>query len=45
MMDTPDGGGDVLDYNRRAWDRQVERGNRWTVPVGPDEIARARRGD
>lgn len=36
---------DVLDYNRRAWDRQVERGNRWTIPVGPEEVARARRGD
>jgi len=36
---------DVLGYNRQAWDRQVERGNRWTVPVGPDIVARARRGD
>jgi SAM-dependent methyltransferase len=36
---------DVLAYNRRAWDRQVERGNRWTVPVGPDVIAAARSGD
>lgn len=35
----------ILDYNRRAWDRQVERGNRWTVPVGAEEVARARRGD
>lgn len=36
---------EILAYNRRAWDRQAERGNRWTVPVGPEEIARARRGD
>lgn len=36
---------DILGYNRHAWDRQVERGNSWTVPVGPDEIARARKGD
>ena len=36
---------DILGYNRQAWDRQVERGNRWTVPVGPEAIARARRGD
>jgi SAM-dependent methyltransferase len=36
---------DILRYNRRAWDRQVERGNPWTIPVGPDVIARARRGD
>jgi SAM-dependent methyltransferase len=44
-MDAPDGSRDVLGYNRRAWDRQVERGNRWTVPAGPEEVARARRGD
>jgi SAM-dependent methyltransferase len=36
---------DILGYNRHAWDRQVERGNRWTVPVGHEEIARARKGD
>jgi SAM-dependent methyltransferase len=36
---------DILDYNRRAWDRQVERGNSWTIPVGPEAIGRARRGD
>src|SRR5712675_944311 len=36
---------DILTYNRHAWDRQVERGNRWTIPVGPEEVARARRGD
>jgi SAM-dependent methyltransferase len=35
----------IRDYNRRAWDRQVEIGNRWTVPVGPDVIAAARRGE
>jgi SAM-dependent methyltransferase len=36
---------DILAYNRRAWDRQVAKGNRWTVPVGPEVIAAARRGD
>jgi SAM-dependent methyltransferase len=36
---------DILAYNRHAWDRQVEKGDRWTVPVGPEVIARARRGD
>jgi 2-polyprenyl-3-methyl-5-hydroxy-6-metoxy-1,4-benzoquinol methylase len=45
MMDGLHGDDDILDYNRRAWDRQVERGNRWMVPVGPEEVARARRGD
>ncbi len=36
---------DVTAWNRTAWDRQVARGNRWTVPVGPEQIAAARRGD
>jgi SAM-dependent methyltransferase len=34
----------VRDYNREAWDREVERGNEWTVPVGPDVIGAARQG-
>jgi len=25
---------DVRTYNRAAWNREVERGNRWTVPGG-----------
>jgi SAM-dependent methyltransferase len=36
---------DILAYNRHAWDRQAAKGNRWTVPVGPEVIAAARRGD
>jgi SAM-dependent methyltransferase len=36
---------DIVRSNRHAWDRQVERGNPYTIPVGPDVIARARRGD
>ncbi|MCC6406467.1 MAG: class I SAM-dependent methyltransferase [Planctomycetes bacterium] len=36
---------DIRDYNRDAWDRQVARGNRWTVPVGTEVIERARRGE
>lgn len=35
---------DVREFNRRAWDRQVALGNRWTVPVGPEVIAAAREG-
>ncbi len=31
-------------YNRAAWDREVETGNEWTRPVGPEVIARARAG-
>jgi SAM-dependent methyltransferase len=36
---------DVTAWNRSAWDRQVARGNRWTVAVGPESIAAARRGE
>jgi SAM-dependent methyltransferase len=36
---------DVPEYNRGAWDRQVESGNPWTVPVGPEVIEAARRGE
>lgn len=33
------------DYNQRAWDRQVAKGNRWTLPVSSELIVRARKGD
>jgi SAM-dependent methyltransferase len=36
---------DVVVTNRAAWDRLVEQGNRYTVPVGPEVIAAARRGE
>ena len=36
---------DVLAYNRQAWDREVDNGNVWTIPVDSDQVARARRGD
>lgn len=36
---------DIADYNREAWDGQVARKNPWTVPVSPEVIASARRGD
>lgn len=36
---------DVRAYNREAWDGEVGRGNRWTVPVSTEVIAAARRGD
>jgi SAM-dependent methyltransferase len=35
---------DVRAYNRRAWDREVERGNQWTVPASKEAIAAARQG-
>ena len=36
---------DVRGYNEEAWDRQVEGGNEWTVPVEPETIEAARRGN
>jgi SAM-dependent methyltransferase len=32
------------DHNRRAWNRNVGRANRWTVPVSPAVVAAARQG-
>jgi SAM-dependent methyltransferase len=34
----------VREHNRAAWDKEVERGNEWTVPVSPETIAEARLG-
>jgi len=36
---------DVRAYNREMWDKQVEQGNPWTIPVTPEVIAAARQGD
>ena len=36
---------DIRAYNRHAWDRNVEMGNRWTVPVEPEVTAAAARGE
>ncbi len=36
---------DVLKHNREAWNRYVEGGIRWSVPVTPEAIAAARRGE
>jgi len=35
---------DVRSYNRAAWDRQVDDGDPWTIPVTPEVIAEARQG-
>lgn len=35
----------VREYNRDAWDKEVEKGNPWTQPVSPEIIANARRGE
>jgi SAM-dependent methyltransferase len=36
---------DVRALNREAWNRLVDVGDRWTIPVNAEEIARARLGD
>jgi SAM-dependent methyltransferase len=36
---------DIRGYNQEAWDRQVESGNEWTVPIGAEVIEAARRGE
>jgi SAM-dependent methyltransferase len=35
---------DILEYNRAAWEKEVAEGNKWTVPVSPEEVAKARDG-
>jgi len=35
---------DIQEYNRLAWDREVERGNKWTIPVDRETISAARQG-
>jgi SAM-dependent methyltransferase len=37
-------GESVAAYNKRAWDRLAREGNRWTVPVSPETIVKARGG-
>jgi SAM-dependent methyltransferase len=36
---------DVRDYNRELWNRLVDQGNRWTIPVSAEEVAAARQGN
>ena len=36
---------DVRDLNRTAWDRLVDRGIRWSIPVGAESITAARNGE
>ncbi|MGE3180358.1 MAG: class I SAM-dependent methyltransferase [Phycisphaerae bacterium] len=35
----------INEYNSRAWDAEVERGNPWTIPVSREAIAAARNDD
>ena len=36
---------DIRRYNQIAWDNEVKKGNKWTVPVSSDVIRRVREGD
>ncbi|MFC1452178.1 class I SAM-dependent methyltransferase [Verrucomicrobiota bacterium] len=36
---------DIRNRNREAWNRQVDGGNPWTIPVSPQEVATAREGN
>lgn len=36
---------DIRAHNSKAWDREVELENPWTVPIGPEAIAAARQGE
>ena len=36
---------EIRDINRAAWDGYAERGNRWSIPVSPEEISAAKRGE
>lgn len=36
---------DPVKYNSEAWDSCAESGDEWTIPVGPDVIEAARRGN
>ncbi len=35
---------DVAAYNKSAWNREAKSGNRWSIPVGSDDIRAARNG-
>ena len=35
---------DISQYNRAAWNREVEHRNKWTIPVSTTEISNAREG-
>jgi SAM-dependent methyltransferase len=35
---------DIRRHNRQAWDKQVERGNQWTIPASREALDAARQG-
>lgn len=36
---------EILEHNRLAWNKEVQNGNIWTIPVKKDEIDAAAKGD
>jgi SAM-dependent methyltransferase len=36
---------DLLEYNRKAWDRKVSEGYKWTVPASKELVERAKNGE
>lgn len=36
---------DIVKYNQNAWNCEVEKKNKWTIPVNTEEITRAQRGE
>lgn len=36
---------DIRTHNRTAWDKQVENGNQWTLPISAEVIEAARQGN
>jgi SAM-dependent methyltransferase len=35
---------DIREYNKALWNKLVDKGNRWTIPVSAEEVAAARQG-
>jgi SAM-dependent methyltransferase len=36
---------DIRAYNRDAWNKEVEKGNLWTIPVSHEQVQKARAGN
>lgn len=36
---------DIREYNRSLWNKLVDQGNRWTIPVSTEEVDAARKGE
>ena len=36
---------DIIQYNQQAWNDEVKKGNRWTIPFSLEQIEAAKRGE